>query len=382
MKKIGLFKKISAVLMSALLISGCAAPQGQSSSSGLSGGDQKSSQKKISVVCTIFPEYDWVNQIIEGQEDRYDVTLLLDNGSDLHSYQPTADDIAKISACDLFIYVGGESDGWVKGALSESNNPNMQVINLMEIMGNKAKEEEVKEGMQADDDHDHDHSDKDKHDNSQEADHDHADNKDSDHEHSDHEHSDHEHSDHEHSDVEEIEYDEHVWLSLKNSQALISEIEESIEKIDPENKEVYKNNTDKYTKKLASLDKEYETAVKLAKRNTVVFGDRFPFRYMVDDYNLDYYAAFVGCSAETEASFNTVVFLANKVDELDIPVVLTIEKSDQKIAKTIVENTRDKNQKIEVMDSLQSVTKDDIKAGTTYYGVMEKNLEVLKKALD
>lgn len=380
MKKRGLFKIVSAVLMSAFLVAGCTSTKGTgsvssdstSANSESSSSDKGSSakidsdKKKLSVVCTIFPEYDWVKEIIAGKEDKYEVTMLLDKGTDLHSYQPTADDIAKISACDLFIYVGGESDGWVDDALKESSNPNMQVINLMEVMGDSAKEEEVKEGMQAEEEHDHDHD-------GEAAEHDHDHDKEANH---DHDH------DHDNTDEAEIEYDEHVWLSLRNTKKLVAEIEKAVEKIDAENKQVYEENTSKYLSKLDELDKEYEKAVSEAKRKTVLFGDRFPFRYMVDDYGLDYYAAFVGCSAETEASFNTVVFLANKVDELNLPVVLTIEKSDQKIAKTIIENTKEKNQKIEVMNSLQSVTGDEAKNGTSYYSVMKDNLEVLKKALN
>lgn len=378
MKKRGLFKIVSAVLMSAFLVAGCTSTKGTgsvssdstSANSESSSSDKGSSakidsdKKKLSVVCTIFPEYDWVKEIIAGKEDKYEVTMLLDKGTDLHSYQPTADDIAKISACDLFIYVGGESDGWVDDALKESSNPNMQVINLMGVMGDSAKEEEVKEGMQAEEEHDHDHD-------GEAAEHDHDHDKEANHDH-----------DHDNTDEAEIEYDEHVWLSLRNTKKLVAEIEKAVEKIDAENKQVYEENTSKYLSKLDELDKEYEKAVAEAKRKTVLFGDRFPFRYMVDDYGLDYYAAFVGCSAETEASFNTVVFLANKVDELNLPVVLTIEKSDQKIAKTIIENTKEKNQKIEVMNSLQSVTGDEAKNGTSYYSVMKDNLEVLKKALN
>lgn len=380
MKKRGLFKIVSAVLMSAFLVAGCTSTKGTgsvssdstSANSESSSSDKGSSakidsdKKKLSVVCTIFPEYDWVKEIIAGKEDKYEVTMLLDKGTDLHSYQPTADDIAKISACDLFIYVGGESDGWVDDALKESSNPNMQVINLMEVMGDSAKEEEVKEGMQAEEEHDHDHD-------GEAAEHDHDHDKEANHDHN---------HDHDNTDEAEIEYDEHVWLSLRNTKKLVAEIEKAVEKIDAENKQVYEENTSKYLSKLDELDKEYEKAVAEAKRKTVLFGDRFPFRYMVDDYGLDYYAAFVGCSAETEASFNTVVFLANKVDELNLPVVLTIEKSDQKIAKTIIENTKEKNQKIEVMNSLQSVTGDEAKNGTSYYSVMKDNLEVLKKALN
>ena len=180
---------------------------------------------------------------------------------------------------------------------------------------------------------------------------------------------------------EEKEYDEHVWLSLKNAETLVSAISDALQELNPDNKDVYRSNADAYVEKLSALDHKYQKAVKAASAKTVLFGDRFPFRYMVDDYGLNYYAAFAGCSAETEASFKTVSFLAKKVDELNLPCVLTIEGTKHKIAETIVENTKEKNQKILTMDSMQSTTSEDVKNGTTYLSVMEKNLDVLKKAL-
>lgn len=323
-------------------------------------------KKKLSVVCTIFPEYDWVREVIGDKKDNYDITYLMEKGVDLHSYRPTAEDIAKIKACDLFVYVGGESDGWVKDTLKESTNKNMQVINLLEALGNNVKEEEVVEGMQGDHDHDHDHEDKD-------HDHDHDD-KDHDHDHEDEDH------DHNH-DEEGPEYDEHVWLSLRNASALVNEIASKLQVIDPENKSTYATNAANYTAKLTELDSKYIEAVNKSSKNTVLFGDRFPFRYLVEDYKLKYFAAFVGCSAETEASFETVAFLAKKVDELKLSNICVIENSNEKIAKTIIENTANKNQKIVVMNSMQSVTTDDINNGLTYYSVMEENLNSLKKAL-
>lgn len=329
--------------------------------------------KKLSVVCTIFPEYDWIRELVGDKKDNYEITYLLDKGVDLHSYQPTAEDIAKIANCDLFVYVGGESDGWVKDALKESKNDKMQVVNLLETLGTNVKEEEVVEGMQEEDEHDHDHGKK------EDADHDHED--------ADHEHEHKEDADHDHNHEEdghhhdEVEYDEHVWLSLRNATSLVNELAVRLQTIDPENKDYYAGTAASYTAKLGDLDSRYLAAVKKAKNKTVLFGDRFPFRYLVDDYGLKYYAAFVGCSAETEASFETVAFLAKKADELKLNNVLVIENSDQKIAKKIVETTNAKDQKIVEMNSMQSVTADQIADGATYLGIMEANLKALEAAL-
>lgn len=319
--------------------------------------------KKFSVVCTIFPEYDWIRQLVGDKKDNYEITYLLDKGVDLHSYQPTAEDIAKIANCDLFVYVGGESDGWVDDALKESKNDKMQVVNLLETLGKNVKPEEVVEGMQEEDERDHDHED---------ADHDHED-KDKDH--------DHEDADHDHHHEEETEYDEHVWLSLRNATALVNTLAEKLQTIDPENKDYYAGTAADYTAKLGDLDSRYLATIKKAKVKTVLFGDRFPFRYLVDDYGLKYYAAFVGCSAETEASFETVAFLAKKTDDLKLKSVLVIENSDQKIAKKIVETTKDKNQNIVVLNSMQSITNEDIANGATYLSIMESNLKALASAL-
>jgi len=312
--------------------------------------------KKFSVVCTIFPEYDWIRQLVGDKKDNYEITYLLDKGVDLHSYQPTAEDIAKIANCDLFVYVGGESDGWVDDALKESKNDKMQVVNLLETLGKNVKPEEVVEGMQEEDEHDHDHEDKDK----------------------DHDHED---ADHDHHHEEETEYDEHVWLSLRNATVLVNTLAEKLQTIDPENKDYYAGTAADYTAKLGDLDSRYLAAIKKAKIKTVLFGDRFPFRYLVDDYGLKYYAAFVGCSAETEASFETVAFLAGKTDELKLKNLMVIENSDQKIAKKIIDTTKDKNQNIVVLNSMQSVTEEDIANGATYISIMESNLKALTSAL-
>ena len=322
-------------------------------------GNSKSSEstngKKLKVVTTIFPEYDWVMQILGDKADKADVTMLLDKGVDLHSYQPSTADISKISEADVFIYVGGESDEWVKDVLKQAKNKNLKVINLMDVIGDKAKEEEVKEGMQAKDEHEH--------------------NKDKDHDEKHDQDKEHDH------DKDEPEYDEHVWLSLKNAKIFTKKISDVLSEVDKDNAKTYKANYKNYAKKLDELDKKYAEAVSSAKVKTLVFGDRFPFRYLVNDYGLDYYAAFVGCSAESEASFETVTFLAKKIDELGLKHILTIEGKNHKIAKAVIENTKNKSQKILTLDSMQSTTSNDVKNGATYLGIMEKNLEVLKKAL-
>ena len=330
------FSALLAALMLAGMLAGCMnsseVPMG--SATAAPSQTEAPAHTKISIVTTIFPEYDWVREILGDKADSAEITMLLDNGVDLHSYQPTADDIIRISDCDLFVYVGGESDEWVEGALKNAANKNRKVINLLEILGDSVKEEETVEGMQE-----------------------------------------------EEEDHEEKEYDEHVWLSLKNAKTLVGAISAALQELDPDNKDTYAANADAYGQKLSALDAEYQKAVSAGTYRTLLFGDRFPFRYLVDDYGLSYYAAFAGCSAESEASFETVSFLARKVDEGKLPCVLTIEGKNHKIAETIVQNTAGKNQKVLTMDSMQSTTSQDVARGRTYLSLMAKNLDVLKEAL-
>lgn len=315
-------------MLSAALLTGCAG-----------GSDNNAGDKKYSIVCTIFPEYDWIRNVLGERADEFEVTMLVKSGTDLHSYQPSAADIAKISSCDLFVYTGG-ADSWADDALSTASNKEMKVISLFDVLGSDVKEEELVEGME----------------------------------------DEHSHNDENHNH-DEIEYDEHIWLSLNNANKLVSAISDAISDLDDANKTVYAENAAAYLQQIAALDDEYKEAVKSAKRDTLLFGDRFPFRYLTEDYGLKYYAAFKGCSAETEASFETVTFLAGKLDELKLDTVLIIENSDEKLAKTIIQNSKSKNQQILVINSLQSVTAKDIKNGVTYLSVMKDNLEILKQAL-
>ena len=316
-------KKILALLLSlALALSVFAGCAGTAKNSG-----------KYKIIATIFPVYDWIKNITKDAEN-VEVSLLVQSGVDLHSFQPTADDIVNISGCDMFIYVGGESDSWVDDALKTAVNKNLTPVNLLEALGSAAKEEEVVEGMEAEEE--------------------------------------------EEEESDKIEYDEHVWLSLKNAQSLCKTISGTLAEKNAVNKAVYEKNTESYLSSLGALDGKYAEAVKNAKNNTLIFADRFPFRYLTDDYSLKYYAAFTGCSAESEASFKTLVFLADKLDSLQMNKLLTIDGSDQKIAKAVIDTAKTKDVTILTLNSMQSAMGES----DTYLSVMESNLGVLKEALN
>lgn len=312
-----MFKKIiSVILASAVILTGC-------------GSLPEKDSSKINIVCTVFPAYDWTRQII-GDTDNINLTYLLGNGSDLHNFQPTTDDMIKISTCDIFIYVGGESDKWVTDALENAQNKDMKVVNLLDVLADSVVEEEVKEGMNAENDED------------------------------------------------ETEYDEHIWLSLENARKCVNEITYVVGNADKDNAQKYLTNSSGYLKQLTALDSNFQYLFE-DNPQTLIFGDRFPFRYFVEDYNLDYYAAFTGCSADTDASFETITFLANKADELNADTIFAIEKSDCTIADAVIENTKSKSQSIAVLDSAQSVTNQQIDSGVTYLSIMQKNYDVLQE---
>ena len=289
----------------------------------------------IQVVCATAPLYDWTRQITKGTTST-EQKLIIGKGTDLHSFQPSAADIIAIKNADVLIYVGGESDGWIRDALKETLNKNQKVVCLMDILKDSIVEEEVVEGMQGEDEHDHE--------------------------------------DHDHE--EGPEYDEHVWMSLRLAAKSCKAIEEAIASVAKADASKFKANLDEYLSKLDALDKQYEEMVKGARLDTMVVADRYPFRYLAEDYKLNYSAAFVGCSAETEASFETVKFLADKIKALDSKTILTIENSDGKIAKTIIETSGKTDVKIEALDSMQSCG-DEL----DYLSVMTGNLEKLKAAL-
>lgn len=344
-------KKILAILVSVFMVLACMTACGAEEQPADTGDDS------IKVITTIFPVYDWTRNIAGEADPAMDISMLIDSGVDLHSYQPTAEDMLNIAECDVFIYVGGESDEWVEDALEEAVNENMVTVNLMEALGDKAKEEELVEGMQ-EDEHEHGHE-------------------------AAEEGEEHEHEEGEEHEHEEgaPEYDEHIWLSLQNAGVLADVIADALSQADAANAETYRANASAYKEKLDALDGEYAKAVEEGTTKTLLFGDRFPFRYMTDDYGLDYYAAFIGCSAETEASFETIAFLSGKVDELGLRSIMTIEGTDHSIAESIKENTASKDQEILTLDSMQSTTAEDVEEGADYLSVMESNLAVLKQAL-
>lgn len=296
------------------------------------GGAPEREKEKLSVVATVFPLWDWTRELLGGAEDKISLTLLLDNGTDLHSYQPTVDDLVTISSADLVIYVGGESDAWIEDALSEKVNPDLIAVNLMEALGGRLKHEEIVEGMRG-------------------------------------------------RAEEEAEYDEHVWLSLQNAENCCAAIADALARLYPALAEMVAENETAYLARLEALDMRYRETVDGAARNTLLFADRFPFRYLLDDYGLTYYAAFAGCEAETGASFETVAFLAGKIDELALPAVLTTDSPVPRLAETIAANTQRRDAAILELDSMQSVTKADVEGGASYLGVMESNLEILREAL-
>ena len=294
--------------------------------------ENKTKEDKLKIVTTIFPEYDWVKNIVG--ECEADIMMLLDNGVDLHSYQPTTDDIVSISNCDLFIYIGGESDSWVKDALKTINKSEENTLNLMACIKSSLLNEEEKEGMQESVEDDEDEA-----------------------------------------------YDEHIWLSLRNAEKCCTAICNKISGLDEANKDTYGKNLTEYVTALRSLDTKYSELVSSSVTNTLLFADRFPFLYMVKDYNLDYYAAFSGCSAESEASFATVAFLADKIDELGLKNIFVLENNDKKIANTVIKCAKSSDVGVLTLNSLQNVTASDVESGITYLDVMAENYAILCKAL-
>ena len=341
------------ILVAIMMVLGCAKKESTGSSEAESGSSVTESSsvaesnseetKKLSIVTTIFPAYDWVKQVV-GDNKNVEISFLIDKGVDLHSYQASAADIAKITDSDLFVYVGGDSDDWAEDIIKE--NPNLNYINMVDSIGEAALAEELVEGMQDEEEHDN-------------------------------ESEEHANEEGEHEEGEE-EIDEHVWLSIKNAETIVSAIEAKLAEIDPDNKAEYEKNANDYLAKLDELDKEYKDTLSSIQNKTIIVGDRFPFRYLVNEYGIKYYAAFKGCDAGSEASFETVKFLANKMDELNMTDIFIIDGSKGDLAKTIVDNTKDKNANVLVLDSMQSTKSSD---NASYLDIMKKNLEVLKEVL-
>lgn len=292
--------------------------------------------RPLRVVATIFPAWDWTREVLGADAAGVELSALEWNGVDMHSFRPSAGDLQKIARCDLFVHVGGESDGWVAPALAAVPNPRRRSLSLVEALGGAAKAETLVEGMQAEPGEE---------------------------------------------GGGDAPPDEHVWLSLRAAGTLVDAIAEALSGLDPSRADAWRANAAAYRAKLAALDAEYSAAVAAAPRKTLVVADRFPLRYLADDYGLGFYAAFPGCSAETEASFKTVVFLAGKVDSLGARSLMVLEGSDRRLAETVRAATKAKNQSVAVFESLQSVTAAQVSAGETYLGAMRRNLAALSEAL-
>lgn len=305
----------------------------------------------ISIVTTIFPAYDFAREIAGSNAD---IKMLLKPGAEAHSYEPTPQDIIAVQNCDVFVYTGGESDEWVKEILKSMDMSGTEVIAMMDCVD--AVEEEISEGMQVrEEEHDVYHEEKD--DESEKA----------------------KRTDPENNDNYEIEYDEHVWTSPMNAIRIVEAISGAVTEANPANAQSYTERTADYVSKLRQLDGEFRDIVNSGKRRTIVFGDRFPCRYFADEYGLKYYAAFPGCSAETEASAQTLSFLIDKVREENIPVVLYPELSNKKVAITICESTGAESMQF---NSCHNVTREEFEGGASYLSLMNDNKETLIKALN
>ena len=289
----------------------------------------KESNEKVSITTTNFPAYDFARAVAG---DEADIKMLVKPGAETHDFEPTPQDIIDIKNSALFVYTGGESDEWIEGILEDIDINKTKLVKMMDVV--EVVEEETVEGMEHESHHEHE---------------------------------------------EEAEYDEHVWTSPKNAIKIVDAIKDELSKISPRNETLFADNSKIYIDKLSELDQKFQDIIKAGNRKTVVFGDRFPLRYFVDEYNLNYYAAFPGCSDQTEASSKTVAFLVDKIKNERIPVVFKIEMSSGKLAETISNET---GAKVLEFQSAHNISSDEFNAGVTYVDLMEHNLSALKEALN
>ena len=302
-------------------------------------------KETVSVVTTIFPIFDWTRNLCKGITG-INIEMLSKNGTDLHSFQPSAADIIKISQSDLFIFIGGESDSWIKDVLKTSGNKNQLVLNLTEILKDELKEEESVEGME--------------------------------------EH--HHHEEEEDADFDHIEYDEHLWLSVKNAKIACTKIAEALELIDLGNSALIAENLVSYNQQLSLLENEILSLKPLCKGKSIIVCDRFPFRYMTEELGLKYFAAFTGCSAETEASFETLAFLAKKVSSEKPKAVFVTESSDLKLSGSVLQSAK-ADIPVYRLNSMQSVTLKNAllpedKGGERFISIMKDNLSKIRYVVE
>ena len=306
----------------------------------LSSCQKESDDGKIKIVCTIFPQYDWMRNII-GESENIELTLLIGNGNDIHGYEPSAADIMKIAESDMIVYLGENIDGWVSEAIERSGREDIKKIALAECEGVELKN--ISSASHSHDEHDH----------SDDHDHDHG------------------------------ALDEHLWLSLKNASVLTSTLCEAICELDAANAQRYRDNAAKYTAELAELRLEFDAAVAKASESErfVLFCDRFPFVYLLEEIGVDYSAAFEGCSADVDADFGTVMRLIEEAEEHNVRYVALTESSDGSLARTVADSVKGREVGLLTFNSMQAVSKKQIDAGACYLSIMRENLRVLSIAL-
>ena len=373
----------AAFLGISLLLGGCA--QTEESQGAFDASPEAAGKLKVAV--TLFPYYDFVRQIAG---DQVDLQMVIPAGMDSHSFEPTPADIRTIQHADVLISNGGTMEHWLDETLAALDTTNMTIVTMMDYVD--TVEEEIVEGME-DADHDHDHAHvhaADDHDHSNERPEEHAayahEADDYDHsgetpeEHAAHAHEadDRDYVDHD-GHEEEIEYDEHMWTSPVNAMKLVDVIGETLAEADPAHAEVFRLGAENYKKELEEIDAGFREVCANRKRNMIVMGDKFPFRYLADEYQLDYRAAFSGCSSDTEPSAKTIAYLIDKVKEEQIPAVYYLELSSHRVAEIIGEET---GAEPLLLHSCHNVTRAQFDAGITYAGLMHQNIENLRKGID
>ena len=281
--------------------------------------------QKLKIISTVFPPYDLARQIAG---DNADISILLPPGSESHTYEPTAKEIIEIQNCDIFLYIGGENEQWAEKIISSNKSDSVKTVKLIDCV------KTLEEAELHEEEHEEEHS---------------------------------------------HETDEHIWTSPKNEQLMLTAVYDAICEADPENKAVYTKNKDSYNKQLTELDKAYKEAVGNAKNKTIIMADKFPFRYLAEEYGLDFYAAFSSCSDESEPSAAAMTSLISKIKELKIPVVYYLEFSSTKVADTLCSETGASSL---MLHSCHNVSKEDLEKGISYVDLMKQNLENLKTALN
>lgn len=301
----------------------------------VAGCDASPRDNGTEIVCTVYPVYDWLTQIC-GENSGITVTMLGANGADIHSYQPTAADISAVANADMTVTVGGLSDEWVSETSRKNGKHSAVNVSLIDLAGDELMLTQSESG--------------------------------------------HTHADHSHS---AREYDEHVWLSPKLAAKICTALCEAVSDLDPENSATYISNCERYVSgDLAALDSEYRSAIASAQNRVLVFADRYPFRYLARDYGLDCYAAYDGCSAETNADFDTVTSLARAVDEHELSSIVIIDGSDDTLARSVMRASSRGDCGIYALDSMQSITADDLAASGGYVRIMRANLAIIMEALE